>query len=93
MIFYPHAVMQLHVTGQRDQIFRIKPAYDLIVHGVCNSQLNFALLQYFLAHAKPRAFYHVDKSLAAFRSDRTARYHENIGTLLRIDAHTDVYVG
>src|SRR6266404_8212264 len=91
--FYPHAVMQLHVAGQRDQILRIKPAYDLVVHGIRDSQLNFALLQYFLADAQPRAFYHVDKSLAAFGSDRTARYNENIGSLLRIDAHTDVYVG
>src|SRR5262245_28889763 len=60
-----HSVLQVNVAGQGNEFLDVQPAGHLVVIGVGNSDLDFALIQHFVADA---VFHHKDVALAAFGS-------------------------
>src|SRR5262245_57366672 len=87
---HPHSVQQVNVAGQRDQILDIQAVDHFIVIGVGNADLDFALLQDFLADSVP---HDNNVAFAVLGSHRAARNDQHIVALLGIDAYVDVYVG
>src|SRR5262249_41737543 len=88
--FDPHAILQIDVARQSDEVLAFETVYHFIVIRVGNSELDFALLEDLFADP---IFYDEDVAFAVFRGDRAAWHDKDIVALLGIDAHADVYVG
>ncbi len=92
--FDAHTVAKFHIARQRNQFIGAEAAKYFVARGVGDSHLNFAFLQKVLSdsHAKPIIFDHKYKAFAAFGGNCAAGNDQHAAPLLRIDAHTYIYV-
>src|ERR1700686_5478701 len=89
---YRHAVTQLDVARQGHHLPFLQTADDFVVGGVGDAYANLPLFQRGFPAAQPNPLDHEYKPPIGVGFHRTPRYRQNVGALLRIDAHAHIYV-